>query len=73
MKIYKSETKEELTIRMLEEVYNGPANIKDKIAMMIVTRRENHGNDKIQNKCNEYLTKLYDIKYEQISKGEYVW
>lgn len=27
--------------------------------------RVNHGNDKIQNKCNEYLIELYNKKYEE--------
>lgn len=49
---------------LIEKVYNGKDNINNKIASLIVTRRNAHGNEKIQNCCNKYLDLLYDEKYK---------
>lgn len=56
-------TKEDIILQSIEEIYKGPSTLQLKIAALIVIRRYNHGNDKIQNKCNVYLTQLYEEKY----------
>lgn len=53
-------------LSMMEKVYKGKAPISQKIAIMILTRREYHGNERIQSKCNEYLDDLYNKKYEML-------
>lgn len=37
--------------------------LKYKIAQLIIKRAEHHGNIQEQNRINEKLTKLYNIKY----------
>lgn len=49
---------------LIEKVYQGNDKIENKIASLIVTRRNAHGNDKIQNCCDKYLDLLYDEKYK---------
>lgn len=66
MVLTKQMTKEDIILRSIEEIYKGPSTLQLKIASLIVIRRDNHGNDKIQNKCNTYLTKLYEEKYEEL-------
>ena len=53
-------------LSMMEKVYKGKAPIDQKITVMILTRREHHGNERIQSKCNEYLDDLYNKKYEML-------
>lgn len=45
------------------------SSIEQKIQGLIIVRRDHHGNEYIQNKCNTYLTKLYDEKYENIRRA----
>jgi hypothetical protein len=59
-------TKEEFILNCIDEIYKSPVILQKKIAALIVIRRDNHGNDKIQNKCNVYLTKLYNDKYKEL-------
>lgn len=66
MVLTKQMTKEDIILQSIEEIYKGPSTLQLKIASLIVIRRDNHGNDKIQNKCNTYLTKLYEEKYEEL-------
>lgn len=61
-------TKEDIILQSIEEIYKGPSTLQSKIAALIIIRRDNHGNDKIQNKCNVYLTKLYDEKYKELGE-----
>ena len=58
-------TKEEFILNCIDDIYKGPSTLQLKISTLIVIRRDNHGNDKIQNKCNTYLTKLYYEKYKE--------
>lgn len=55
-------------IDLIKRFYEGRAPIHQKIAVLIVTRRENHGNDKIQDECSKYLELLYDEKYKMLEK-----
>lgn len=64
--ILEKENSNKLTLQIIDKVYRGIGDIDQKIMYLIVTRRKNHGNDEIQNKCNEYLTELYDEKYEEV-------
>lgn len=50
-------------INLIEKTYFGKTTIENKIAVLINTRRNAHGNDKVQDACNKYLTLLYDEKY----------
>lgn len=63
MILTKQMTKEDIILQSIEEIYKGPSTLQLKIAALIVIRRDNHGNCKIQNKCNVYLTQLYEEKY----------
>ena len=73
MILNKNVTKEEFTKAIIEEVNNGKASVGQKIQTLVKIRRESHGNDAIQNKCNKYLDELYNKKYEMLSKGESIW
>lgn len=73
MKINKHDTKEQIILKMIQEIHNSPANIGQKIQAFIKIRRENHNNEEIQNNCNKYLDELYNKKYEMLSKGESIW
>ena len=53
----------------IKKVYEGRASITQKIATLIITRRENHGNYDIQNECSKYLELLYEEKYERLKNG----
>lgn len=44
-------------------------NLINKIAELIVARRNAHGNDKEQQRINEKLDKLYQIKYTMLEQG----
>lgn len=44
-------------------------NLINKIAELIVARRNAHGNDKEQQRINEKLEKLYKIKYTMLEQG----
>lgn len=66
MILTKQMTKEDIILQSIEEIYKGPSTLQLKIAALIIIRRDSHGNDKIQNKCNTYLTKLYEDKYRKI-------
>lgn len=68
MVLTKQMTKEDIILQSIEEIYKGPSTLQLKIAALIVIRRDNHGNDKIQNKCSTYLTKLYDEKYRKMEE-----
>lgn len=61
-------TKEDIILQSIEEIYKGPSTFQLKIAALIVIRRDNHSNDRIQNKCSTYLTKLYDEKYKKMEE-----
>ena len=63
------EAVDETMIKLIKAVYEGKSTIEQKIAILILTRRENHGNTKIQNACNFYLDKLYDKKYTEARNG----
>lgn len=59
-------TKEEIILQSINEIYKSPVTLQKKIATLIVIRRDNHGNTKIQDECNTHLTKLYDEKYKEL-------
>ena len=44
-------------------------NLINKIAELIVARRNAHGNDKEQQRINKKLEKLYKIKYTMLEQG----
>lgn len=44
-------------------------NLINKIAELIVARRNAHGNDKEQQRINEKLEKLYKIKQTMLEQG----
>lgn len=48
---------------IIEKIISSKGSIADKIGMLIRARRDNHGNEAIQNKCNKALDWLYDLKY----------
>lgn len=54
---------------LIKKVYEGRASITQKITTLIITRRENHGNQEIQEECNKYLELLYDKKFEELKNG----
>ena len=56
----------EAMVDLIKRVYEGNETIERKIAVLIVTRRNAHGNFKIQDECNKYLTLLYDEKYKHL-------
>lgn len=64
--VHIKEAVDNVLLEMMEKVYKGKAPIEQKIAIFITTRREHHGNDIIQGKCNEYLDDLYNKKYEML-------
>ncbi|MEG1565838.1 MAG: hypothetical protein RR342_03775 [Bacilli bacterium] len=66
MKLNKDLSKEEMLLNIIDELYKGKATIENKIIFLIRTRRD--ASDKIQERCNTYLTKLYDEKYLKSSK-----
>ena len=47
---------------IIEKIISSKGSIADKIGMLIRARRDNHGNEAIQNKCNKALDWLYDNK-----------
>lgn len=57
---------DEAIVDLVKRTYEGNTTIENKIAILINTRRQAHGNDLIQDACNEYLTLLYDEKYKNI-------
>lgn len=73
MILTKQTTKEEFVSNSIDEIYKSPENITKKIGALIIIRRENHGNEVIQDKCNKYLTELYATKYDMLYKGEQIW
>lgn len=48
---------------IIEKIISSKGSIADKIGMLIRARRDNHGNESIQKKCNKALDWLYDLKY----------
>ena len=68
MILTKQMTKEDIILQSIEEIYKGPSTLQLKIAALIFIRRDNHGNDKIQNKCSTYLTQLYEEKYRKMEE-----
>lgn len=68
--IHIKEVIDDVILDLMERVFNGRAPLKQKIAIMIITRRDYHGNKKVQDKCNEYLEVLYEESYRQ-AKREY--
>lgn len=63
MVINKNDSKRDIIKSAIKEIYRGPADTKLKISSLIVIRRDNHGDEEIQELCNTYLNKLYDLKY----------
>ena len=63
MVINKNDSKRDIIKSSIKEIYRGPADIKLKISSLIVIRRDNNGDEEIQELCNTYLNKLYDLKY----------
>lgn len=63
MVINKNDSKRDIIKSAIREIYRGPADIELKISSLIVIRRDNHGDEEIQELCNTYLNKLYDLKY----------
>lgn len=73
MEFYKFETKEEFTKRVMSEIWKSPTSVGQKIQAYIKIRRDNHGNDKIQDLCSKYLDMLYETKFEMLQRGEKLW
>lgn len=44
--------------------------LQEAIARLIIKRAENHGNAEEQERINEKLTKLYDLKYVMLSQSK---
>ncbi len=51
---------------LIKKVYEGNDNYRNKISVLMNTRRKNHNNKEIQDLCNFYLTKLYDEKFNDL-------
>lgn len=56
-------SRRDITLKAVDEIFVGPASTASKIAALIVIRRDNHGDEEIQGKCNTYLDFLYELKY----------
>lgn len=54
---------------LIKKVYEGNDNYRNKISVLMNTRRKNHNNKEIQDLCNFYLTKLYDEKFNDLKKN----
>ncbi len=59
----------ESILETIRKLYNSKGSVGQKIQGLINTRRSYHGNIEVQNECNRYLDKLYNLKYED--KKEY--